>query len=326
VSAPQPHPPRVSVILPTRDRAPLLRRALAGALGQTLRDLEVVVVDDGSTDDTPRVLARAAEDDPRIRLLRCGRSGGVSAARNRGVREARGEWVAFLDDDDDWAPEKLARQLAVADADPAVGLVYCPYRYRYPDGREIVLGTYDPRTPPGPQREIFGNNFLGVPAVLVRRTLLLDLGGFDPELPLLEDWDLWIRLSAETTFGWVPEPLVTVHVTPGSLSRRADLYLTAARRLVERLAVLPGVGRRARGQVLYSLAHELVTRGHRLHGLRMAFRAVAAYPQPPGRMAMLAAAFVPPLHRWLVWRLFDGRTRRWERQTRAAAVEATRAG
>ncbi|HUE97232.1 MAG TPA: glycosyltransferase family A protein, partial [Longimicrobiaceae bacterium] len=125
--------PRVSVLIPTYDRRSWLAGAVESVLGQTFRDLEVIVCDDGSTDDPSDLLSGYGA---RVRHLRFEHTGSPGGTRNRGLEVARGELIAFLDDDDLWDPEKLALQVAVMDANPAAGLVYTDARLLLPDGSE----------------------------------------------------------------------------------------------------------------------------------------------------------------------------------------------
>ena len=127
-------PPRVSVVIPTYNRAGLLPRAVASVLAQTWTEFELLIVDDHSTDGTPAAIARFA--DGRIRSFRHPRNSGQSKALNTGIGHARGDYLAFLDDDDEWLPGKLAAQVAVLDAAPSgVGLVYCWHDELDEDGR-----------------------------------------------------------------------------------------------------------------------------------------------------------------------------------------------
>lgn len=314
--------PAVSVVIPTRNRAATLERAVRGVLAQTMGDLEVVVVDDASTDGTPALLARLAEADPRVRVERMPEAGGAARARNHGIRVARAEWVAFQDDDDEWLPAKLERQVAAARGRPEVGLVYCPYRIREADGREMVIGGYDPSRPPGARRMIFRRNFLGTPAVLARRSVLLEAGGFDPALPQVEDWDLWIRVAQRTEMAWVSEPLVLVHVTPGSLSSSAEKLRVAAEILLAKLETMEGARRADRANATYLLGHEMVRRGLRGEGVRLLVRALVLKPWPPQRLGMLAAACLGPrAHRAALGVLWYLAGRPWRR--RAAMAPAT---
>ena len=182
----------VSVVIPTRNRWALLARALASVLGQQGAELEVVVVDEGSTDETPARLA--ALTDERVRVLRNDSPTGVANARNRGIDAARGEWVAFLDDDDFWAPDKIRSQLdgcAAAGADFSyTGLVTT-------DAPLELRRVSAPAPTEGLERALLGMNVIGAPSsVMVRRSLLERAGGFDPDFSILADWDLYIRLSA----------------------------------------------------------------------------------------------------------------------------------
>jgi GT2 family glycosyltransferase len=200
----------VSVVIPTRDRWPLLSAtALPVALGQEDVDLEVVVVDDGSTDETPVQLRALQATEPRLRVLRHDRPRGVSAARNAGLAAARGEWVAFLDDDDVWSPRKLRAQLDVAGAENAC-YVYAGavalgehgqvlYTYYFPDPADLPAKLLQSAVIPG-----------GASNVVARTALVRELGGFDERLLHLEDWDLWIRLVSAGRAAAVGEILVGV--------------------------------------------------------------------------------------------------------------------
>jgi glycosyltransferase involved in cell wall biosynthesis len=195
---------RVSIIIPTYNRAALVQEAVASVLAQTWRDFEVLVVDDGSTDDTAAALAPWAS---RIRLLRRSCRGGVSAARNTGINAARGEWLAFLDSDDLWRPEKLARQMAYLAEHPEL---------RWCQTEETWVRRGIRVNQPLTHRKIGGQIFfpslgrclVSPSAVILHRRLLEQHGGFDEDLPAAEDYDLWLRLSWRYAAGLVPEPLV----------------------------------------------------------------------------------------------------------------------
>jgi glycosyltransferase involved in cell wall biosynthesis len=195
----------VTVVVPTRNRAAMLRQALGSVAAQRGVDLEAVVVDDGSTDATPAVVTGMG--DRRLRLIRHQHPQGVSAARNRGVAEAGGRWVAFLDDDDVWAPEKLASQLAAAERDDRAWAV--TGAVSVDDGLRVLAG----EPPLVPERIVADlDRYNSVPAgasnVLVRAELLAVTGGFDPRLRHMADWDLWIRLGRAGLPATVPRPLL----------------------------------------------------------------------------------------------------------------------
>jgi glycosyltransferase involved in cell wall biosynthesis len=195
----------VTVVVPTRNRAAMLRQALGSVAAQRGVDLEAVVVDDGSTDATPAMVTGMG--DRRLRLIRHQRPQGVSAARNRGVAEAGGRWVAFLDDDDVWAPEKLASQLAAAARDDRTWAV--TGAVSVDDGLRVLAG----EPPLAPERIVADlDRYNSVPAgasnVLARAELLAATGGFDPRLRHMADWDLWIRLGRAGLPATVPRPLL----------------------------------------------------------------------------------------------------------------------
>jgi glycosyltransferase involved in cell wall biosynthesis len=205
-------PPRVSVIIPTHSRAELVPRAIESVLKQTFRDFELIVVDDGSNDNTHDVVA--AISDPRLQLIRLPKSGGASCARNAGIASARGEWVAFLDDDDEWLPQLLERQLARLAQAPGASAVYCLRAGQVLDGK-IVPSPYKPPLPEGDVLDsvLASGHTISPCAHIVKRSALLEVGGFDETFSEAEDRDLWLRLAqASHHFVAVPETLIIVHM------------------------------------------------------------------------------------------------------------------
>lgn len=206
----------VSVVVPTRDRAELLPLTLQCALGQRGVELEIVVVDDGSEDDTTQVVTGIG--DPRLRLVRHDRPRGVSAARNTGIAAVRGRWVALLDDDDLWAPDKLVRQLtATRDA----GRSWSYTGEVSIDGNLQVVGGAPPPDPDEVMAALPRHNAVpaGASNVVARRDALTRAGPFDPALHHSEDWDMWLRLADQGPPAWVPSPLVAYRLHPGNASR-----------------------------------------------------------------------------------------------------------
>jgi len=209
--------PAVTVVVPTHDRERFLGQTLRSVLRQREVDLEVVVVDDGSPPGQVEDVVAVAGDD-RVRVLRNDVAEGVSAARNRGVAAADGRWVAFCDDDDLWAAEKLRLQL-VAAGDRWPGWVYTGAVNVNEAGR--IVGGRPPLPPERVAASLPGRNAVpgGGSAVLVHRVLLDRAGPFDTGLHNTEDWDLWVRLSRLELPRWVPAPLVgyRVHGSGSSL-------------------------------------------------------------------------------------------------------------
>ncbi len=210
------------MVVPTHDRRELLAVTLSSVCAQRDVGLEVLVVDDGSaTSAAHEVVAEVG--DPRVRLLRNATPQGVSAARNRGITEATGKWLAFCDDDDVWAPDKLSAQLAAAEDGRAwiyAGAVKVDRALR-------VLGGDPPAAPEAVHRRLPRWSLVpgGCSGVIARRDLVGHVGGFDPRLVNLADWDLWIRLSRNGPPGWVARPLVGYRIHGGNASGDTALVL-----------------------------------------------------------------------------------------------------
>jgi glycosyltransferase involved in cell wall biosynthesis len=263
----------VTVVIPTRDRWQLLaRNALRSALDQEAVAHEVVVVDDGSGDGTHERLTELGE--PGLRVVRHEQSLGVARARNAGIAEARGEWVAFLDDDDLWAPHKLRRQIDAARAADA-GFAYGGVVSIAEDGvvnYEFVLP--DPDTL---LDELLARSALpaGCSNVIVRADLVRRLGGFDERLFQLADWDLWIRLAHESRAAACPDVLV------GYLEHAENMLLTHRHDVtkeLERIGAKHSALRRERGvdldgvTFLHWVAWGYLRQGRRLRAARVYLR------------------------------------------------------
>jgi glycosyltransferase involved in cell wall biosynthesis len=206
---------KVSVVIPTHNRRDWLRLTLHSVLQQQNLDLEAIVVDDGSTDDTVEMLADVA--DPRVRIIRHDSPRGVSASRNHGAAEARGEWVAFVDDDDLWAPEKLSRQV---EACTVTGRTWVYTGSVNIDEQVRIVGGNPPASPEDVSRLIARQNVIpgGGSNVIVRRDEFERVGPFDLRLKNTEDWELWIRLAERGPPAWVPRPLMAYRVHTGNAS------------------------------------------------------------------------------------------------------------
>lgn len=206
--------PAVSIIVPTFNRLKYLRRTLASVFQQTFQDWELLIADDGSDGDTRAYLQTLA--DPRVRVLWLRHSGRPAVARNAALREAKGEYVAFVDSDDLWTPTKLQIQIASLRSRPRCRWSYTRFVLVDESGKPTDWQRL--RSWPVPHGWIFDNlvkseTVIAVPSVMVCRRLLQQVGGFDEDLIMCEDYDLWLRLAARSEVDAIDEPcaLVTRH-------------------------------------------------------------------------------------------------------------------
>jgi glycosyltransferase involved in cell wall biosynthesis len=197
-------PPLVSIVIPAYNAARFVGRAIESVLNQTYPHWELIVVDDGSTDATPTIVQAYGE---RLRYI-CQRNARQAAARNRGVAESRGELIAFLDADDVWRDDKLARQVELLSRNPRLGFVYCLVDEIDATGR--VLGQRRGGLRGNVMKEILlrePSGGLCGSTMVISRSRLMEAGGFDVDLPPCEDTDLFWRVAASHPIDYVPEPL-----------------------------------------------------------------------------------------------------------------------
>jgi glycosyltransferase involved in cell wall biosynthesis len=219
--------PLVTVVTPAYNLARYIGEAVDSVLRQTFRDLEYLVIDDGSVDETADVVRAHAADDPRFRLI-AGENRGPSAARNAGIREARGEYIAFLDGDDRWHPKFLERQLGLIQSlPPEVGAVFCRSRIMLENGTLVFFqwqraGRYD-----FDDFLVSSNPARNTSSLLIRKSCFTEVGGFNEEMRYCEDIDMWLRIaeSSKTPILWASRHfLVDMRLRPDSATRnRAEI-------------------------------------------------------------------------------------------------------
>ena len=193
----------VSVIIPTFNRAPVLERAVRSVLTQTHPAAEIIVVDDGSTDDTAECINHMNAP---LRYIRQSNRG-VSAARNTGIDSSFHDWIAFLDSDDEWRPQKLELQLLAANSTHRPRLVHCDETWLR-QGKPLAQKKYHAKRGGDLFKDCLARCVISPSAALVHQSLLDCVGHFDESLPAAEDYDLWLRICARESVAFVPESLV----------------------------------------------------------------------------------------------------------------------
>jgi glycosyltransferase involved in cell wall biosynthesis len=284
---------QVSVVIPTYNHARFLRQAIDSALGQTLAPHEVIVVDDGSSDGTPEIVAEYGDRIRSVRHANCG----VAASRNAGADLATGELLAFLDADDVWLPRKLERQVERFERDPGLGLVHCGVEEidaegkvlrRQPDGLEGHTVAREMLLFRGPT--ILG----GGSGVLIPRTAFAAVEGFDPRLSTSADWDLYYRLANRYPIGYVSEPLLHYRLHGSNMHgniavMERDMLLAYSKAFHDPADPVQGLRRRAYGSLHSVLAGCFFTSGNKSQFVRHALRSIWLTPGAVARFAAYPA-------------------------------------
>jgi len=228
--------PLVSVIIPTYNRAKLLPRAIKSVLGQTYKNIELVIVDDCSTDDTRAVIKNFSQNDKRIKYLFHKKNKGAAAARNTGIKASGGKYIAFQDSDDKWIHDKLEKQMEIFNNFPNRNFVV--YTSFLKIGKEEA--SYFPYCRDVKKKngmlfdELLIRNFIGFPTILLKKECLENVGLLDESFPRNQDWELFLRLSKIYPFKFVDEPLVLSFDTPGSISSKPELFIQARKLILKK--------------------------------------------------------------------------------------------
>ena len=214
---------RISVVIPTYNRAATITGSIESALNQTYPVSEIIIVDDASTDNTGQTVQALGDD--RIRYFCLDKNKGAGGARNYGVSQARYDMIAFLDSDDTWHSDKIEKQVLLKSSNNDLRLIYTAYARIYDSFSETFPDMSEGNKLDGDiLARILCENAVGTPTILMEKNLFEEIGGFDESLRSLEDWDLVIRAAAKTPFGFVPEVLVDAMFLNDGITSDLDEY------------------------------------------------------------------------------------------------------
>ena len=273
--------PLVSVIIPNYNYAHYLPQALDSVLAQTYPRVEIMVIDDGSTDDSENVLRGYGD---RIRSIKQ-QNQGVSAARNLGARETRGELLAFLDADDFWLPEKLERQVQRFVADPELGLVHCGVEEIHDNGDHLLFRLEGLEGWVATDMLLFNRAVIlgGGSGLVVKRSAFEALGGFDTSLSTSADWDFFYRMAAHARVGFVPSALLKYRVHGSNMHANVramehDMLIGYEKAFSCNRGILPELRRRCYGNLHMVLAGSFFRAGHKTDFARHALKSLWLTP------------------------------------------------
>jgi len=229
--------PIVSVIIPTYNRAHLIGRAIKSVLKQSYQDFEVIVVDDGSMDNTEEVIKEFQEQDKRIRYIKHEKNQGGAVVRNTGINAAKGEYIGLLDDDDEWLTEKLEKQvIKFQKSSGKIGVIYGGFFYVSEKSGEI-MSEIIPTLRGNIYSNLLESCILGSPTPLIKKKCFQKAGFFDETLLSCQDWDMWIRLSKYYDFDFVPDIVAKHHVHGEQISVDLNAKIIARGKLIEKYRV-----------------------------------------------------------------------------------------
>ncbi|MCP1337409.1 glycosyltransferase family 2 protein [Futiania mangrovi] len=295
--------PRVSIIMPVFNAAPFIAESIGSALGQTFPDVELIVLDDGSTDGSQEAVQSLA-DDPRVRIVRSGSSEGPFVLRNRGIGMARGSLIAFLDADDCWHPDKLKRQVAALEAHPEAGLCHTLVQDITEDGKPIPERLIDMSDFQGDCfRQMLRRNGVGNSSVVVPKQVFEVVGCFDESFRYRGDWEMWVRIAHRFPLIYLNEPLTFYRLHASNVSWNHERLRPYALAVVRKFARDYG----SEGRDISSEIEETLTDTYRSFGTaamvardfpqarRDLWTALKRRPADAGTLLSLAKAYVYPL-------------------------------
>jgi glycosyltransferase involved in cell wall biosynthesis len=272
--------PKVSVVIPTYNRARFLRAAVRTVLDQTFQDFEIVIVDDASSDDTPAVVASLG--DGRIKYIRHEQNRRIAGARNTGVSSSAGEYIAFLDDDDEWRPRKLEQQVQILDISaPTVGAVYTAFA-QVDVASGNVVGVITPVKRGHILHELGSRNWVGTAStVCVRRQCFEEVGLFDESVAFGEEYDMWIRIAHRFDFRYIDEVLVGYGLHARRLSRNYDVMISGLTRQLEKYDAFFGSDPANHSRRFMSLGRLYCYSGDARRGREAFWEAIKLWPFAP---------------------------------------------
>jgi len=270
--------PTVSVIIPTYNRAHLIGKAIKSILNQTFQDFEIIVIDDGSTDNTEETVKNF--NNFKIRYIRHTNNRGVSVARNTGIRVSRGKYIALLDSDDEWLPEKLEKQIKTFKSEsPEVGIVYSNVLHIDESGKNMHKLTNPKKVEGHIYEDLLGGNYVGTSStLLIKKECFNRVGLFDDLLKAENDWDMWIRIAKYYRFALIKIPLVKYRFHSNRISNNPELKIIMARRILVKYANELKERRGTHSKHYFNIGNRFYNMGKMKEGQRYLLKAISLNP------------------------------------------------
>lgn len=257
--------PLISVIVPTYNRAHIISRAIRSIFSQGYDYIEVIIVDDASSDNTEEVVKAFQKDN--IIYRRLSNNSGASAARNEGINIAKGDFIAFLDSDDEWLSDMINRQLAIFKNNPTIDASFTAFIRHYGNNPEYIAPTKKNNNKKMLE-SLLRNNFITAQTLMLKRACINELGGFDESLSHREDWDLGIRLISSKKFYFIDQPLAVVYETPGNLSSMTEEKIDTLEKFIIKHYELLKNYPAALSQHYYYLGHNYMLLNKNIEGMK----------------------------------------------------------
>jgi len=268
--------PTVSVVIPTYNRAHLIGKAIQSVFNQSYQDFEIIIIDDGSTDNTEEIIK--GYKDKRINYIKHERNQGISAARNIGIKKARGEYIAFLDSDDEWLPEKLDKQIKVFQNEPPEVGVVCSWSFKINEKGNYIGKVCLPKKEGYMYKDLLSSNNLSVPTLLIRKECFEKVGLFDNLLNGQEDWDMWIRIAKYYRFVLIKAPLAKRRIHSKQISNDLERKIITAHRILLKYSDELKKSRSIYSKHYFYIGNRLCHMGKIKEGQRYLLKAISLYP------------------------------------------------
>jgi len=269
--------PTVSVIIPAYNQANFIDKAINSVLKQTYQDFEIIVVDDGCTDDTEDVIR--GFPDKRVKYIKkYKKNKGISVARNIGIKVARGKYIAFLDSDDEFLPERLGKQVQLLQNKSSEVGVVCSWSYNIDEKGNYICKRCLPKKDGYIYEDLLSTNPISVPTVLIRKECFNRVGLFDDLLNTQQDWDMWIRIAKYYRFALIKIPLVKYRLHPNQVSKNLEAKIITAKIILVKYSNELQGRSYANSKHHFYIGNRLCHMGKTKEGQRYLIKAISLYP------------------------------------------------
>jgi len=258
--------PLVSVILPTYNRANTISRAIDSVLNQTYSSLELIIIDDGSTDNTSDIMNKYLKKDPRVSYIKQEHLG-ANYARNHGIKLAKGRYIAFQDSDDEWFNDKLEKLLNVPQLfnETYAGVFSAFYRYDQNSNKQLIPKDRIERLSWEEQfKLLLVNNFIGTPSLMLKKETVTDVGGFNNNIPRFQDWEFCLRIGLKYKLYYYPEPLFISYYSPNSISSDSEAGVKALELILSNFYEILNKDRKILSHHYYRLGSSYFVLGYKI--------------------------------------------------------------